>query len=113
MQHIIYVLTCLVLIGADQFTKHIANIHLKPVGRMDFIPGFLELSYTLNRGAAFGILQGWRWAFLIITAVTMAVLVVFYIRLPRMKQKPHVMALSRIAVAIISAGAIGNAIERA
>ena len=47
----------LVLIGFDQFTKHLAVVKLRGQEPFVLIKGVLELDYLENRGAAFGMLQ--------------------------------------------------------
>ena len=91
----------------DQYTKHLAVIHLQdaPIPIME---GVFELQYLENRGAAFGMLQNQQWFFLIITVVLLFFITKLYIGLPRRKR---VMPL-RIAMIFIMAGAIGNMIDR-
>ena len=47
-----------VSIGLDQFTKHLAVVHLKGQKPFVLIKGVFEFYYSENRGAAFGMLQG-------------------------------------------------------
>ncbi|MFQ8841064.1 MAG: signal peptidase II [Clostridium fessum] len=49
-----------VSIGLDQFTKHLAVVHLKGQKPFVLIKGVFEFYYSENRGAAFGMLQGRR-----------------------------------------------------
>ncbi len=66
------------------------------------------MTYTQNRGAAFGIMQNQRWFFLIITAAVCAVVVyLLFIR------KPVVARMPGVPVAFLLGGAIGNLIDRA
>ena len=64
---------CIALFGvlADQFTKYLAVTCLKDRPAFPLIPGVLELRYLENRGAAFGILQGGKTIFLIITPIVL------------------------------------------
>ena len=55
------------LVGFDQFTKYLAVLYLKGQDSLILIPGVLELKYLENRGAAFGILQGQKLFFVIMT----------------------------------------------
>ena len=67
----LYVISLLcVIIGIiiDQYTKHLAVMHLQDAP-IPLIEGVFELQYLENRGAAFGMLQNKQWFFLIITVV--------------------------------------------
>lgn len=92
----------------DQAVKRWAVVVLKPHGPIPLIPGVLELLYVENRGAAFGILQNRQWFFMIITAVVLLAMVWVY---PRIPSKRHFLPL-RILVCLITAGAVGNMIDR-
>jgi len=70
------------------------------------IPGFFHLTYILNPGAAFGLLPGQSWIF-ILTAV-LAVLGIFYaqFKIPRQDW------LLRLTLGLIGGGALGNLYDR-
>ena len=75
-----------VSIGLDQFTKHLAVVHLKGQKPFVLIKGVFEFYYSENRGAAFGMLQGRQgFFFLIAAAVILAVLWAVY-RMPAGKR---------------------------
>ena len=103
---IFFALIALVLI-ADQLTKEMARQSLALTGHLEvFIPGILNLIYVENTGAAFGILEGARWYFVIMAAVvTMAS--VLYLAFDKFSNFVEVFALS-----LIVSGAIGNVIDR-
>ncbi len=104
----VFSLLC-VLIGIiiDQYTKYLAVTHLQDAP-VPIIKGVFELQYLENRGAAFGMLQNKQWFFLIITVVLLFFITKLYIGLPRTKR---VLPL-RTAMIFITAGAIGNMIDR-
>ncbi len=55
---------CAVLVVVDQVTKHLV-VHNIAYGKIiPIIPGFFNLTYITNRGAAWGILEGQRWLLL-------------------------------------------------
>ncbi|MDR1641458.1 MAG: signal peptidase II [Clostridiales bacterium] len=95
------------LVAADQFTKSLAVRYLLPVDSLPFVPGLFDFTYVENQGAAYGLLEGGRWFFLIITAVVMVFIGYFYFKPPSSKTK-----LSRAAMVVIFAGALGNAVDR-
>ena len=77
----------------DQWTKHLAVVYLKGQEAVSLIPGVLELKYLENRGAAFGILQGGKVIFLIITPIVL-------------------LFVLHILLDCIAVGAVGNLIDR-
>ena len=105
--YIISLLCVLCCVGIDQYTKYLAVTHLQDAS-IPIIDGVFELHYLENRGAAFGMLQNKQWFFLIITVVLLAIFTKLYIQLPRTKR----VIPFRIAMVFISAGAIGNMIDR-
>ena len=59
----------IILVLADQWTKKMAVLRLKDQDPIVLIKNVFELYYLENRGAAFGIFQGKRVIFLIITII--------------------------------------------
>jgi signal peptidase II len=98
----------IVLVVTDQLTKLLVLSSLKPIGKVELIKGFFNLTYIENRGAAFGMLEGGKWLFLAITAVVLVLAVVYYLKAPKTPQTLPV----KIAVVMICSGAVGNAIDR-
>lgn len=98
----------IILIWIDQLTKHLAVITLKRHYPFVLLPGVFELRYLENHGAAFGVLQGQRAFFLIVTFVMIALLIYVYGRVPL---QPRFYVLHGICIALF-AGAIGNCIDR-
>ena len=96
------------LVALDQIVKLQVLKSLMPYGPVSLISGVLELSYVENRGAAFGILQGRQWFFLIITVVVLAAVLWIY---PRIPDGRRYLPLKVLAV-FIMAGALGNMIDR-
>ncbi|MGI6010365.1 MAG: signal peptidase II [Ruminococcus sp.] len=98
----------LILVFLDQWTKHLAVIHLKNQPDIEIIPGVFQLHYLENRGAAFGILQNQQWIFILLCFFFLFLITWLYLRLPRQK---YYLPLAVLSVGI-SAGAIGNLIDR-
>lgn len=98
----------LVLTGLDQWTKHLAVLHLKDQANIVLIPGVFELQYLENRGAAFGLLQGRQWFFYILTIAYICAAIWIYFRIP--KEKKY--GILQAAAVILTAGALGNFIDR-
>ena len=64
-----------VLVGLvlDRLAKDLTILYLKDKDPIDLIPGVIRLTYCENRGAAFSLLEGQRW-FFIVLAVLLVVL---------------------------------------
>ncbi|MGD9567134.1 MAG: signal peptidase II [Sedimentibacter sp.] len=90
----------------DQLTKYWAINMLKDGGSIKIIGEFLRFTYAENRGAAFSILQNQRIFFIIITIIMLIVLTYIYFK------TKNITKLSRLAIAMIAGGAIGNFIDR-
>lgn len=97
-----------VLIFLDQITKRAAVLRLKGQEPFVLIKGVFELHYLENRGAAFGIMQGQKTFFVIITIIILAVVVYIYAKMPAAKRF-HAL---RVILVLIGAGALGNFIDR-
>ena len=100
-----FVLAGLILI-LDQGTKLWAARALS-VEPLVLIPGALELTYLENRGAVWGLMQGWRVAFLIATFLFLGIVIWFY-----SKKRKSMSLLTRVILALLFSGAIGNLIDR-
>lgn len=92
----------------DQWTKHLAVLHLKGKEPFVLMKGVFELSYLENKGAAFGMLKDRLVIFFIITAVVMAAVLFMYMRLPL---KKRYLPLHLVGIGIM-AGAAGNLTDR-
>lgn len=105
---IVDLLTVLILLAADQFTKYMAIVHLKDQPPIVLIDGVLELQYLENRGSAFGMLQNQKFFILFVGVVFMAVILFFLFKLPGDKK----FRVVHIALSAIIAGGIGNMADR-
>lgn len=90
----------------DQLTKYWAAVVLKNGESIKIIGNFLRFTYAENRGAAFSILQNQRVFFLIITIIMLIILGIVYFT------NRNLSKLSRLSMAMIAGGAIGNFIDR-
>ena len=99
----------IVILALDQISKYLIQLYLSPVGSsMPVINGFLQLTNVHNTGAAWGMLEGFRWLFIPMTLVVAAALVYCIIRFHK-----KLTVFSRITLALLFAGAVGNFIDRA
>ena len=97
-----------VLLVFDQFTKHLAVVHLKGQAPYGSIDGVLELQYLENRGSGFGMMQNQKVFILFVGIVFLAVLLFFLLKLSEQKK----FRIVHILLAVIIAGGIGNMIDR-
>ena len=96
----------IVILAIDQVTKYFAKSYLYPDKAKDFIKGFIEFRYAENTGVAFSMLSGGRIFFIILTAVVViACLIYMYLKC----QKNLWLYWT---IGVLSAGAIGNLIDR-
>lgn len=103
-----YLLAVLVIV-ADQLTKHLASAHLvyaEPVA----ITRFFDLCLLHNKGAAFSFLSqagGWQqWLFGAVAVIVSLVLSVWIYRLPATAR------MQGLALALVLGGALGNLWDR-
>lgn len=92
------------LVGIDQWTKWYFLKNKELFNKFEVIKDFFYLTYLENRGAAFGILQNFRWFFIIITIIALAIMIGYFIKSDNI--------FLRLALSILIAGAIGNFIDR-
>ncbi len=95
------------VIAADQLTKYLVRTLMAPPGTSWPLVGrLLRLTYVRNTGAAFGMLPGHQSVFVTVSILMLAGVAVYWFRVrPRR-------ALLVFALALLSAGALGNLIER-
>lgn len=105
---LLHILFPVIGVFLDQITKYYAVATLKGNAAIVLIPGVLELRYLENAGAAFGIMQGGKILFLIITPIVLAAVVYAQVRLPS-DRKYRILSILLDCIAV---GAIGNMIDR-
>ena len=99
----------IILIVIDQITKSLAVKHLKDQAAIVIWENVFELRYLENRGAAFGIMQGQKWFFVIFTCLALVLISWFYLmKIPHEKKYKFLEIIS----ILLFAGAIGNLIDR-
>lgn len=95
----------ILLVFADQISKVLITNNIELYGKVNIIPNFFNLTYTKNFGAAFGILEGKRVFFLIITILVFGYLI--YELIKNIYKK-----LYSCSLILIISGIIGNFIDR-
>ena len=97
-----------ILVIADQLTKHLAVVRLKNQAAYNLINGILVFNYLENRGAAFGVLQNQKYFFVFVALIFIGVIVFVLIKVPTQKKYYSL----NILLVMIAAGAVGNMIDR-
>ena len=103
---IFFAVVILLTVGLDQLVKYLSVVFLKPIDTFPIIRNVFHLTYCENTGAAFSMLSGARIFFIVITAVFI-VLLVWLMYSDRVQNVG-----AAYTKAIISAGGIGNLIDR-
>lgn len=115
----IYLLLAAFVVVLDQWTKHLAVLHLKGAASVRLIDGVFHLTYVENRGAAFGILSNHQWVFWLFSIVGILALI-FYLGFDRslLDEKdetgkyPPIPFSVGLCISAIIGGGIGNMIDR-
>lgn len=102
----VYFLIALIVFLIDQGTKYLIATRLELAEQIPVIKDFFIITSHRNRGAAFGILEGQRWFFIVITVIVVAG-IVWYLNKTRKTRK-----LLPTALALVLGGAIGNFLDR-
>ncbi len=99
------------IVVLDQATKLFVKAHMALYESIALIPNYLDITYTLNPGAAFSILADappWaRLAFLL--SMSCAAIIVLVVLIARSER----MSINSVGFALILGGATGNLIDRA
>jgi len=105
-----YFLIAVLVLIADQWTKHWAQTSLKPVVLIEVIPGLFRFTYATNRGVAFSLFADSELNVPMIFAsisIIAALVVLFYLA-----RTPDGKGRMQIALSLLLAGIIGNLIDR-
>ncbi|WP_075719681.1 signal peptidase II [Roseburia sp. 499] len=108
MSCLLGIIVTILLIFLDQFTKYLAAIHLKDGNSISIMKDVFCLQYLENQGAAFGMFQGGKIVFVVITILLVAVMSYVYWHCPMDKRYVWI----RVIIMFLMAGAFGNLIDR-
>lgn len=106
---VIFGVTAVLIIVADQITKYWAQQYLLPrmasgEGPVELLGGFLKFTYAENSGAAFSMGTGITWVF---TVIALAVVGVIFKYARKLGSTPWALALGGLL-----GGSVGNLIDR-
>lgn len=101
----------------DRLTKVWAVSSLKGSDSIEVIKGFLSFTYVENRGAAWGVLSGRINILVIITLLTIPLFIYLIYRAERSRsileqKKLKYLRLFELDMILLTAGAVGNLIDR-
>ena len=105
-----FIITALI-IAADQISKYIVKTNMDLNTSFPFIKYIFNIAYIENDGAAWNILSGHRWVFLILSSVALVLMGAAIIYLGRKNIRKDNFLIN-IALAFMLGGGIGNMIDR-
>lgn len=106
-KHIWCTVMMILIVAFDQITKYFATLYLSDGKTVTLIKNVVQFKFALNKGIAFSMFSNSRWFFVALTAIVcIAFLVYLYTN-----KCPSLWAYWSIGV--ITAGGIGNLIDRA
>ena len=94
------------LVILDQLVKYLVKTNIPLGGAVPFLPGILGLTHIHNTGAAFSMLSGARWFFVLLT-VAFVIFGMWVLLTGRLRHP-----LGKWSWVLVLAGAIGNLIDR-
>ena len=103
----VYILLAVLMIVVDQVTKYYVVTHFALGESVPVLDGIFHWTFILNPGAAFGMLEGSRWLFVLIAVIVVAAM--WFL----LKEIDALGLWARIGAALFAGGAIGNLIDRA
>ena len=107
MQFLLFAIFAAVIAAVDQVVKFLTVANIDLYEKVEFIPGFLGLTYYRNTGAAFSSLEGMQWLFaLIFLLFTVGIFYEYY------KKPMGFTTFERWCIAAIYGGGLGNMIDR-
>ena len=90
----------------DQLVKHavLGSMHLGE--SIPIIKDVFHITFVLNPGAAFGMLEHQRWIFIVVALLVVVLALVFYKHIQRES------LITRIGAGLLLGGALGNLLDR-
>jgi signal peptidase II len=104
---LVTLLVALFIIGSDQIAKMQIVQHMLPGQDIPVINGILHLHYAQNSGAAFSMLQGSQWVFIVASVLASLGIIIYLVR-----TKMPIHWLGLVALGLVMGGALGNLIDR-
>jgi len=99
-RHWLIAVSMLILL-LDLLTKHLVRTYGPDISLLPF----LSITYITNTGGAFGIFQGYNWFFVLVALMFLALIILYYKRIPA---KPAYI----LPLGLLAGGAAGNLLDR-
>lgn len=99
-------LLAIMTIIIDQWSKYYISAHMWPGLSIPVVEDIFHITYILNPGAAFGILEHRTGFFVVVAVAMLAAVIYFYPRLPAGS------VWARVGLGLLVGGAMGNLIDR-
>ena len=90
----------------DQLSKQYIQAHMLPGMSLPVLDNIFHITYVLNPGAAFGILENQQMFFIAIALLMLALTIYFF------RQIPSSFKMMRLGLSLLAGGAAGNVIDR-
>ena len=107
MQYLLMALFSAIVVGLDQWTKYLVVENIPLHTQIPVIDGLFHLTYARNTGAAFSMLEGGRWLFIVLFIV-LTVMIFWEFKHRSMPFS----TFERWCIVAIYAGGLGNMIDR-
>lgn len=90
----------------DRLLKVLIQTNFVPGETLIVIPKVFHLTFVLNPGAAFGLMAGQTWIFIVTAFIVIVGVIYGQFRIPRSE------VFTRLAIGLIGGGALGNLYDR-
>jgi len=101
------IVTVLILVVLDLFSKTMADRYLADGLIVEIIPGFFNFEWDFNTGAAWNLLAEYSWGTTVLAVVSLAISAVVLYYLQRCRGFK-----SKLVLILIATGGIGNLVDR-
>ena len=98
-----------IIVALDQYTKHLVADRMRLFDVITVIPGFFNITYVRNRGAAFSLFAGASDSYRVVFFVTATLIALAVIG--AILRNTHERLLV-VAFSLVAGGAVGNLIDR-
>jgi signal peptidase II len=102
----------LVLVGCDHATKIVAKDELGAGKVIPLVRGWLDLRYVENFDTAFSLTREWSSAWKAAVLTCLALVMTMIVTAMAWKRRRDAATLEHIGLALVVAGALGNALDR-
>lgn len=103
---ILYLITLILVIGGDLFTKHLVDSSMQLGQSHAIINNFFYFTYAHNTGVAWGMMAGRLGLFVVVALISAVVMIIFF------KNTKENEALTRFGIVLTFGGMVGNLFDR-